>query len=85
MMEFDGKDALMLKISRNAEQWRKLQLYKEVVGLGGEAVPVKKASSEEPWLVQAHQVEGLKKPEHAIVTRARERAANVGMPGAEKV
>ena len=48
-----------------------------------EAVPVKKASSEEPRLVQAHQVEGLKKPEHTIVTRARERSANVGMPGAK--
>lgn len=85
MMEFDGKDALMLKISRNGEQWRKLQMYKEVMGLGGEAVPVKKASNEEPKLVQAHQVEGLKKPEHAIVTRARERSANVGLPGVQKV
>lgn len=85
MMEFDGKDALMLKISRNGEQWRKMQMYKEVMGLGGEAVPVKKASNEEPKLVQAHQVEGLKKPEHAIVTRARERAANVGLPGVQKV
>ena len=85
MMEFDGKDALMLKISQNAEQWKKLQLVKEAMGLAGEAVPGKKVSSEEPKLVQSHQVEGLKKPEHALVTRARERSANVGMPGVQKV
>ena len=85
MMEFDGKDALMLKISQNGEQWKKLQLVKEAMGLAGEAVPGKKASSEEPRLVQSHQVEGLKKPEHALVTRARERSANVGMPGVQKV
>ena len=80
---FDGKGALMLKISQNGEQWKKMQLVKEAMGLAAEGAPVKKVSSEEPRLVQAHQVEGLKKPEHALVTRARERSANVGMPGAK--
>ena len=82
MMDFDGKDAMMLQISQQAQQWQKQQLYREVLGLGGDAAPLKKPSGETPKLVQSHNVEGLKKPEHAVVTRARQRAANLGTPGA---
>lgn len=81
MMDFDGKDAMMLKISQQGQQWRSQQLYRQVLGMAAEPAPAVAAGDEAPRLVQSSHVEGLKQPEHAVVTRARRRAANTGMPG----
>lgn len=79
MMEFDGKDALMLKISRSAQLCQQALQYPAAPG----AVPA--ASGPEPRLVLSHNIEGIKPREHAAVTRARQRAANLGMPGNQEV
>ena len=82
MMDFDGKDAMMLKISQQARNWQRLQLYRQSLGLA-EPAPGKGSDGKEPKPVVSHHVEGLKQPEHALVTRARQRAANLGLPGAD--
>ena len=105
MMEFDGKDSVMQKISKNGMLWQKLQMYMQmalqmaqvvnpmqaqaiamdITQTLGNAAPVMAAGGASPKLVQSDNVTGMQQKEHALVTKARERAASASMPGGSAV
>ena len=102
MMEFDGKDTLMQKISKNGLLIQKLQMYMQLAltmaqvldpmraqtiamdmaqTFGTQAPAATSGGNEAPKLMQSDNVTGIPQKEHAMVSKARERAANASMPG----
>lgn len=100
LMEFEGKDALLQKVAKNARLLRKMQQYGQLaLGLSqqvnpdlskaiaadlGQRTAVSRSSGAAPKLVQADSLTGSVKKEPARITRAREQAANSVQPDGAK-
>lgn len=100
MMEFDGKDALMQKISQQQTMMQKLMQYMQIALQLAQAVdPVMAQSIAQdvsatmaslgggaagggaaPQMFQSDAIAGIGKQEPAIVSNARQRAANTAQP-----
>ena len=100
MMEFDGKDALMQKISQQQTMMQKLMQYMQIALQLAQAVdPVMAQSIAQdvsatmaslgggaagggaaPQMFQSDAIAGVGKQEPAIVSNARQRAANTAQP-----
>lgn len=94
MMDFDDKDIIMQRISRNAGLQQKLMQYMQLAmelappqmkpqiaqDLAGMGVKVP-AGAAKVAMPQSDSIAGLKKPEHRVVQKARQRAVNASQPG----
>ena len=94
MMDFDDKDIIMQRISRNAGLQQKLMQYMQLAmqlappqmkpqiaqDLAGMGVKVP-AGAAKVDMPQSDSIAGLKKPEHRVVQQARQRAVNASQPG----
>lgn len=102
IMDFDGKEDIMQKISQNAMVMQKLQFWLQMgsalaaqtgnaqlmqqaamdmqqLGMGAPA-PMMAADAGRPSIAESDDQSGVKGKEHALVTKARERAQGASQP-----
>ena len=103
MMEFDGRDELMQKLSRYGDVYQTLQLVEQyamnlaakygdqmalsqlngiISRTGGQMPAVQGAQPEEkPEIAESDELGGMKKKEHALVEKSRQRSQQASQPG----
>lgn len=103
MMEFDGRDELMQKLSQYGNIYQTLQLVEQyavnlaakygdqmalsqlqgiVSSTGGQMPAVQGAQPEEkPEITESDELGGMKKKEHALVEKSRQRSQQASQPG----
>ena len=103
LMDFDGKDELMQKISRNGTMYQKLIQYMQLALTFAQAVRpdmvqgisqdvmqmmgggASMGAAPAPNIMQADNIEGAQKKEHAVVEKARQRSTEASQPDAGAV
>ena len=103
MMEFDGRDELMQKLSRYGDVYQTLQLVEQyavnlaakygdqmalsqlngiISRTGGQMPAVQGAQPEgKPEIAESDELGGMKKKEHALVEKSRQRSQQASQPG----
>lgn len=103
MMEFDGRDELMQKLSRYGDVYQTLQLVEQyalnlaakygdqmalsqlngiISRTGGKMPAVQGAQPEgKPEIAESDELGGMKKKEHALVEKSRQRSQQASQPG----